>query len=265
VAERQRRTDRRRISAAGAVRGYELHERCGQEQFGLAVEEKINRLAGLFQMAAFQQHRAAVSGINFPRGGAQMFRRGDILSRQNSGLVQVRRHQRGEWQQPFLEDFFRRRLQQPRAARGNHHRVNNQSNISEGRSPDPTFCLGPAPPKKIRDNLDIFWREQHAGFHGARRQFFKHGLDLLPQHFRRARFDTEDAPRILRGETGDGAGAVDAERGEGFQIRLDARAAAAVGTGDGQGDGQLFSRSHFLEINAKARRSKGAKTACGLR
>ena len=39
---------------------------------------------------------------------------------------------------------------------------------------------------------------------------------------------------ILRGEAGDGARAVDAERGERFQIGLDARAAAAVRAGDGQ-------------------------------
>jgi len=67
---------------------------------------------------------------------------------------------------------------------------------------------------------------------------------LLPQHFGRARFDAQDALGILRRETGDGACAVNAERGEGFQIRLDARAAAAVGAGDGQGDGKLFAIRH---------------------
>ena len=77
-------------------------------------------------------------------------------------------------------------------------------------------------------------------FTAAGRQFLKHGFDLLAQHFGRTRFDAEDAPGILRGEAGNGAGAVDAERGEGFQIRLDARAAAAVGAGDGQRDGQVF-------------------------
>jgi hypothetical protein len=72
---------------------------------------------------------------------------------------------------------------------------------------------------------------------------------LLPQHCWRTRFDGEHTFGILRGEAGDGAGAVDAERGEGFQIRLDARAAAAVGTGDGERDGQLFSLDHNLNRN----------------
>ena len=52
---------------------------------------------------------------------------------------------------------------------------------------------------------------------------------------------------ILRGEAGDGARAVDAERGERFQIGLDARAAAAVGAGDGQCHGQSFSRCHNVK------------------
>ena len=91
--------------------------------------------------------------------------------------------------------------------------------------------------KKIRDDADVFRREQHPGFHGGGRKRFKHGFDLLPQHFRRTRFHAQDPPGILRGEAGDGARAVDAERGERFLIRLDARAAATVRTGDGQGDG----------------------------
>jgi hypothetical protein len=45
------------------------------------------------------------------------------------------------------------------------------------------------------------------------------------------------AQRVLRGERGDGAGAVAAQRGKGFQVGLDARAAAAVGTGNGQHTG----------------------------
>src|SRR5680860_1619691 len=47
-----------------------------------------------------------------------------------------------------------------------------------------------------------------------------------------------DAARVLRGECGDGAGAVDAERGDGLEVGLDAGAAAGVGNGDGERDGQ---------------------------
>ena len=44
---------------------------------------------------------------------------------------------------------------------------------------------------------------------------------------------------LLRGERGDGAGAVATQRGKGFQVGLDAGAAAAVGPGNGQNAGVL--------------------------
>ena len=113
VAERQRGANRGGIRAAGAVGGNALDEGCRQEQFGFAVEENINRFAGIFQVAAFDQHRAAVAGMNGPRGGSQIFRRGNFLAGENFRLVQIRRDQRGERHQFFLQDFFRRRLQQP--------------------------------------------------------------------------------------------------------------------------------------------------------
>jgi len=72
---------------------------------------------------------------------------------------------------------------------------------------------------------------------------------LLPQHFGRTRFDGENTFGILRGETRNCAGTVDAERGKSFQISLDARAAAAVGTGDGERDGRNCSRNHNPNLN----------------
>src|ERR1022692_4015951 len=66
--------------------------------------------------------------------------------------------------------------------------------------------------------------------------------------FRLASLDAEDLPGILRGDAGEGARAVDTQRGERFQIRLNARAAAAVGAGDGQRDGNSFAFSHDRSI-----------------
>ncbi len=103
--------------------------------------------------------------------------------------------------------------------------------------------------EKIGDDADIFRREQHSGFHRRGRQFFKHGFDLLPQHPGRNRLDAENAPGILGGEAGDGAGAVDAERSEGLQVRLDARAAAAVRAGDGERNRPVFSLNHNSNLD----------------
>ena len=56
------------------------------------------------------------------------------------------------------------------------------------------------------------------------------------------------AQRVLRRDRGDGAGSVDAERGEGLEVGLDARAAAGIGAGDRQRD-----RDHARVASTQAR------------
>jgi hypothetical protein len=51
-----------------------------------------------------------------------------------------------------------------------------------------------------------------------------------------------DADRILRGDRGDRARAVDAERRERLEVRLDAGAAARVAAGDGESGAQQIVR-----------------------
>jgi len=108
------------------VSGNAFHERRGEEQLGFTVEENVHGFAGIFQVSTLYQNRAAETRMNFPRGGTQVFRCGNFLFRQNFRLVQVRRDERGEREEFFLQHFFRRGFQQPCAAGGNHHRINNQ-------------------------------------------------------------------------------------------------------------------------------------------
>ena len=247
VTERERGADGGGISAAGSVRGNTFDERGREQQFRFAVEENVNRLAAIFQVAALEQNGAAEFGVNLPGGLPHLFGRGNFLASEDFGFVQVRGDERGEREQFFFQDFFRRRLQQPCAASGDHHRVNDQRNLRTSRPRSEKFC----------DDGNIFRREQHSRLHRRWFQFGKHGFNLLLQHSWRARFDAEDAPGILRGEAGDGAGAVDAERGEGLQIRLHARAAAAVGTGDGEGEGKVLADgSHGGKFSRKAPSTK---------
>jgi len=126
VAERQRRANRGGISATGAVRGNAPDKRRGKQQFRSAVKEDINSLAGIIEMAALHQNRAAESGMDFMRGGPQILRRRDFLFCENFRLVQIWRGERGERQKFFAQNFFRRRLQQPRAAGGNHHWIHDE-------------------------------------------------------------------------------------------------------------------------------------------
>ena len=58
------------------------------------------------------------------------------------------------------------------------------------------------------------------------------------------------SPWVLRGDAGDGAGAVRAEGGEGFEIGLYTRTAPAVRAGDGQGDGKWRAFRHAASIVA---------------
>src|SRR6185437_4440060 len=65
-------------------------------------------------------------------------------------------------------------------------------------------------------------------------EIIEHGVEFGSQVPRRHRMHGTDALRVLRGQRGDRAGALDAQRREGFQVGLDARATAGIGTGDGQ-------------------------------
>ena len=81
-------------------------------------------------------------------------------------------------------------------------------------------------------------------FTAAGRQLVEHRFDLAPHDVHAARLDAAHARRVLRGDAGDGAGAMHAERGEGLQVGLDARPAAAVRAGDGERHGKQWSFRH---------------------
>ena len=79
---------------------------------------------------------------------------------------------------------------------------------------------------------------QHAGLGRGGWKPGRQGGQLGLEKGRGHRADGTDLPGILGGETGDRRDSVDAERGEGLQIRLEACARTAVGAGDGECDGQ---------------------------
>jgi len=126
VAPGQGGDDRGGIGAAGAVGGNAFDEGSGEQQLGFAIEENINRRAAIFQMAALQQDRTAVARMDFPGGGAHLFRVGNFRADQYLRLVQIGRDEGGEGEELFPETFFGRRLEQARAAGGHHHRVNHE-------------------------------------------------------------------------------------------------------------------------------------------
>src|SRR5581483_435219 len=68
----------------------------------------------------------------------------------------------------------------------------------------------------------------------------------------------ENAARVLRGERGDRRGAIDAERGKGLQVGLDAGAAAGIRSGDGERDRHGHAAPRFCKALSTMARSLAA-------
>ena len=83
-----------------------------------------------------------------------------------------------------------------------------------------------------RDPADDCRRIQHAGLDGGGMKFRPNRFDLLTDDFWTAGLDGQHLLRILRGDARDRARAMNTQRRERLQVRLDAGAAAAVRAGD---------------------------------
>ncbi|MGY4452385.1 hypothetical protein ACVWZR_007045 [Bradyrhizobium sp. i1.3.1] len=92
--------------------------------------------------------------------------------------------------------------------------------------------------QRLRDRIDAGGLRHHADLHRADLEIGKHGVDLRDDEFGGHRVDAGDAARILRRQRRDRGGAIDAERGKGLQVGLDAGAAARIGAGDGERHGR---------------------------
>ena len=84
--------------------------------------------------------------------------------------------------------------------------------------------------------LDRGGLRQHADLHRIDVEIGEHRVDLRGDEIGRHVVDAGDALGVLRGQRRDHRGAIDAERGEGLQVGLDAGAAAGIRAGDGDGD-----------------------------
>ena len=225
--------DGRRIGAARAMRPHAFDERCGQQQFRIATKQDVRCLARTFQVTPLEQHCRAKARMNFPRRVAHGFERRVIFLPANNcassrlGVMSVA----GNGKSFSRNNFIAAGCNKDRAAGWrNHQWINHQ-----GRDVVPR-----APPKKLGDDTNVFRRVQHARLHCGRAQLLEDCLDLSLQHFRGTRFHPQHPARILRRQTGDGAGPVHSQGGECFQICLDARAPAAVRPGDSSTPPEFF-------------------------
>ena len=217
-----------------------------QQQFVFAVEKNVNGFFRMLQVAAFDECGAAESLVNFFGGPAQVLDRFQFPAGQDCSFIQVRRYECGEREQTSRQQPHGRGFEQTGAAGGNHYGINNQRNVTV------RF-------EKLRHYPHDPCGVKHPGLHRRRGQFLEHRLDLSADDEGFAGLDGCHALWVLRRNARDGAGAMHAERGERFQVRLDARAAAAVGTGDGERHGNAFWLQHARSIAGS-----GEKSAAGL-
>ena len=122
-----------------------------------------------------------------------------------------------------LSTSMRVRRQQPVARGGHHHRIEHHLALPPALEPG-------------RDRMDGGGLRQHADLHRAHRRSENTASIWAATKSAGTSWIAVTPRRVLGGERGDHAGAVDAQRRERLEIALQAGAAAGVGARDGDGD-----------------------------
>jgi hypothetical protein len=177
------------------------------------VEEQVD---GRLAVAARHDHRARPQLVNSLRKlGPRALPRRERLR-----LVQVRRHDRREGEEPRDERPDRVVLEQLRARARDHHRVDDERH---------RVLL-----EVVGHGLDQPTREQHPGLRRVDAEIREHCLELVDDELRRQLVDRLHPDGVLRGERDQDRHAVHARAGERLQVGLNPGAAARVGGRDRQ-------------------------------
>ena len=171
-------------------------------------------------MAALDQHGPRPHAQQRLSGGEHAGLVGDGQAGQRLRLRSVGGQQIAKRQQILLQRLHGVFLQKAAAALADAHGVYYQREIPFTQSP------GHGP--------DNGGGKKHAGLGGGNGKALAHGLQLQQNKFRFRRMDAQHPFAVLRRQGGDDAHTVAAERHNGFQVGLNARAAAGIGTGDSQ-------------------------------
>ena len=139
------------------------------------------------------------------------------------------RHEKRLTQQLRLQAAHRLLVDQPVAALGDHHRIDDEERHVEIAN-------------RRRDGFDDGRVGQHPGLDGIGADVGHDGLDLRGDEIGRDRFEHRDAECVLCGDGGDRGRAVHAVRGECLEVGLNACAGAGIASGDGQRGAHASSR-----------------------
>ena len=165
-------------------------------------------------MAAFDHDRLRSQFQDGAGRGHAVVPSPDRSAGQRFGFRNVWRDEVRQGQQSPAEGLDRVFTEQAVAALGDHHRVDDQ-----GAEPMPLDAGG--------HDFDDGRAREHSGLECGNRKIFGNGVELRGDDAGIDLLDGPDADGILGGDRGDDRHAVDAKRGERFQIGLDA------GTGPG--------------------------------
>src|SRR5438105_8418954 len=103
-------------------------------------------------------------------------------------------------------------------------------------------------PQARGDGLDRRKLRHHAGLDRADVEIAEHSVKLRGDEIARQVMNSADGFRVLRGQRRNDGGAVDAERGKGLEIGLNAGPTGGIRAGDGKRDGRRhgLSSCHLL-------------------
>ena len=198
------------------------HLRAGQlDQPGSVVEE-VERVSGV---AAFEHDRRRSQRLQVFRSPPALPEAGDGAAQQHLRLGQVGSDHRRARQEQLSQRRHRLLFQEAGAALRDHDRVHHQVLQPVGR-----------------DAPDDLGAGEHPRLDGSRMQVGEYRVDLGSDDVQRQLLDGRHRDRVLSGDRCDRAGAVDAQRRERLEVRLDAGSAARVGAGDGQRNGGCQAR-----------------------
>ena len=218
VAEREAGRDRRRKRAPGAVRVAAVDARRTELVERVSVEQQVDDLrAGVRgSMAAGDDDRRGAHVANRaapPRAHPPLTTMRRPLNASASGMFGVTTRARGS--SSVHHRLHAILVEQPLAALGDHHRIDDDERQIQLRD-------------RRGHRFDDRRGGQHAGLRRVDRNVAGDRLDLRRDEVGAQRSHRLDAQRVLHGDGGDRAGAVDAERGKRLQVGLDAGAAAGV-------------------------------------
>jgi len=165
--------------------------------------------------------------------------RGDVFevdTREQTGFTQVGGDDRSEWQERLLVHLEATSLHQGVSAGRHEDRVDDHVREQAVRGGS-------------GHRFNSSGSRQHASFDSRHGKIRGNGVDLRTHHFGFERAHCGDRGGVLGGHGGDGGRAVDATRGEGAKVSLNARPASGIAPGNSHHDARLhpatLPRSHL--------------------